>query len=91
MKEQAYNKIKSMTKTQELKDKEFKDIASGEIVSLKILSQTMESSIFYLLMKLEKKVKAMSKIDDTEATDKSVQAHLKKVLPKDVPDFNKIK
>ncbi|GKF22529.1 hypothetical protein Tco_0074851 [Tanacetum coccineum] len=42
-------------------------------------------------MKLEKKVKAMSKIDHTEAIDKSVQAHLKKVLPKDVPDFGKIK
>ncbi|GJT30769.1 hypothetical protein Tco_0911044 [Tanacetum coccineum] len=40
MKEQACNKIKSNTKTQELKDKEFKDLASGKIVSLKILSRT---------------------------------------------------
>ncbi|GJW02363.1 hypothetical protein Tco_1561219 [Tanacetum coccineum] len=43
------------------------------------------------LMKLEKKVKAMSKIDHIEAIDKSVQAHLKKVLLKAVYDFGKIK
>nr|GEU38366.1 hypothetical protein [Tanacetum cinerariifolium] len=39
------------------------------------------------LMKLEKKVKAMSKIDHIEAIDKSLQAHLKNVFPKAIPDF----
>ncbi|GJU57568.1 hypothetical protein Tco_1235334 [Tanacetum coccineum] len=37
------------------------------------------------------KVEAMSKFNLLEAIDKSVQAHLKKTLPKDVPDFYKIK
>ncbi|GJR10377.1 hypothetical protein Tco_0793029 [Tanacetum coccineum] len=43
------------------------------------------------LMKLEKKVEAMSKIDHTEAIDKFVQAHLKKVLSKSIPDFDSLK
>ncbi|GJS99571.1 hypothetical protein Tco_0820741 [Tanacetum coccineum] len=44
-----------------------------------------------ILTRREKKVEAMSKSNLTEAIDKSVQAHLKKTLPKDVPDFGKIK
>ncbi|GKG59821.1 hypothetical protein Tco_0607449, partial [Tanacetum coccineum] len=43
------------------------------------------------LTRLEKKVDAMSKIDHTQVIDKSVQANLKNVLPKDVLDFGKIK
>ncbi|GJT43663.1 hypothetical protein Tco_0952378 [Tanacetum coccineum] len=39
----------------------------------------VSSSNSTALMKLEKKVKAMSKIDDTEATDKSVQSSTQKV------------
>ncbi|GKC68368.1 hypothetical protein Tco_1100966, partial [Tanacetum coccineum] len=39
------------------------------------------------LIKVEKKVNAMSKIDHTKTIDKSQQAHLKKVLPKSIPDF----
>ncbi|GJU71014.1 hypothetical protein Tco_1262419 [Tanacetum coccineum] len=37
------------------------------------------------------KVEAMSKFNLPEAIDKSVQAHLRKNLPKDVPHFGKIK
>ncbi|GJU67902.1 hypothetical protein Tco_1254161 [Tanacetum coccineum] len=37
------------------------------------------------------KVDAMSRFNLHEAIDKSVQAHLKNILPKDVPDFGKIK
>ncbi|GKD26017.1 hypothetical protein Tco_1232231, partial [Tanacetum coccineum] len=48
-------------------------------------------AILKRLMKLVKKVEAMSKIDHTKAIDKSVQAHLKNVLPKAVSDFGKIK
>ncbi|GJX24379.1 hypothetical protein Tco_0228824 [Tanacetum coccineum] len=43
------------------------------------------------LIKLKKKVDAMSKVDHTETINKSFQAHFKKVLPKDVPDFGKVK
>nr|GEU37092.1 hypothetical protein [Tanacetum cinerariifolium] len=43
------------------------------------------------LTRLKKKVDTMSKIDHTEVIDKSVQAHLKNVLPKDVTNFGKIK
>ncbi|GKD20008.1 hypothetical protein Tco_1221711, partial [Tanacetum coccineum] len=43
------------------------------------------------LVKLKKKVEAMSKVDHTKTINKSFQAHLKKVLPKDVPDFGKVK
>ncbi|GJT29135.1 hypothetical protein Tco_0909410 [Tanacetum coccineum] len=47
----------------------------------------------YLLLntKLERNVDAMLKIDHIETIDKSVQAHLKNIIPKDVPDFDKIK
>ncbi|GJT91044.1 hypothetical protein Tco_1079889 [Tanacetum coccineum] len=37
------------------------------------------------------KVDAMSRFNLHEAIDKSVQAHLKNILPKDVPNFGKIK
>ncbi|GJX63954.1 hypothetical protein Tco_0298297 [Tanacetum coccineum] len=47
--------------------------------------------VFKRLIKLEKKVKAMSKVDHTETINKSVQARLKKVLPKSVLDFGKVK
>ncbi|GJZ84141.1 hypothetical protein Tco_0649480 [Tanacetum coccineum] len=40
---------------------------------------------------LEKKVEAILKIDHSEAINKSVQAHLKKVLPIAAPDFGKLK
>ncbi|GJR69868.1 hypothetical protein Tco_0015933 [Tanacetum coccineum] len=40
---------------------------------------------------LEKQVHVMSSFNLPEAIDKSVKAHLKNVLPKDVPDFGKIK
>ncbi|GJS61663.1 hypothetical protein Tco_0656447 [Tanacetum coccineum] len=36
-------------------------------------------------------VSAMSRFNLPEATDKSVEAYLKNVLPKDIPDFGKIK
>ncbi|GJW68445.1 hypothetical protein Tco_0122869 [Tanacetum coccineum] len=41
--------------------------------------------------RLEKKVHAMSSFNLPNAIDKSVKAYLKNVLPKDVPDFGKIK
>ncbi|GKC84347.1 hypothetical protein Tco_1140064, partial [Tanacetum coccineum] len=41
--------------------------------------------------RLEKTVNAMSRFNLQEAIDKSVQDHLKKALPEDVPDFGKIK
>nr|GEV24140.1 hypothetical protein [Tanacetum cinerariifolium] len=40
---------------------------------------------------LETKIEAMSKVNLPKAIGKSVQAHLKKVLSKDAPDFSKIK
>ncbi|GJV02727.1 hypothetical protein Tco_1336296 [Tanacetum coccineum] len=43
------------------------------------------------LKKLERKVKAISKIDHTIAINKSVQAHLKKVLPTAAPGIGKLK
>ncbi|GJW23419.1 hypothetical protein Tco_0034041 [Tanacetum coccineum] len=43
------------------------------------------------LTRLEKTVHAMSRFNIPEEIDKSVQAHLKKILQKDVPDFGKIK
>ncbi|GKF00639.1 hypothetical protein Tco_0027562 [Tanacetum coccineum] len=39
------------------------------------------------LIRLEKKVEAISKIDHSEAINKSVQTHLKKVLPIATPDL----
>ncbi|GJU14700.1 hypothetical protein Tco_1142666 [Tanacetum coccineum] len=39
------------------------------------------------LLPIEKKYEAISKIDHTKAINKSVQAHLKKALPKVVSDF----
>ncbi|GJZ59653.1 hypothetical protein Tco_0615469 [Tanacetum coccineum] len=50
-------------------------------------SRELESRV----TRLEKKVHAMSSFNLPEAIDKSVKAHLKNVLPKDVPDFGKIK
>nr|GEU87334.1 hypothetical protein [Tanacetum cinerariifolium] len=41
--------------------------------------------------KLEKMVNAMSRFHFPEEIDKSVKAHLKNILPKDVPNFGKIK
>ncbi|GJT98657.1 hypothetical protein Tco_1094175 [Tanacetum coccineum] len=38
--------------------------------------------------KLEKTVNAMSRFNLPKAIDKSVQAHLKNILPKDAPDFD---
>ncbi|GKD38753.1 hypothetical protein Tco_1258960, partial [Tanacetum coccineum] len=50
---------------------------------------------FHLLIqpvaRLEKKVHAMSSFNLLDVIDKSVTAHLKKVLPADVPDISKIK
>ncbi|GJV05361.1 hypothetical protein Tco_1338930, partial [Tanacetum coccineum] len=43
------------------------------------------------LKKLERKVKAISKIDHTTAINKSVQANLKKVLPTAAPGIDKLK
>nr|GFB12246.1 hypothetical protein [Tanacetum cinerariifolium] len=43
------------------------------------------------LTRLEKKVNAMSRFNLPKEIDKSMQAHLKNALPKDVPDFGKIK
>ncbi|GJS77660.1 hypothetical protein Tco_0727541 [Tanacetum coccineum] len=43
------------------------------------------------LTRLKKTGHAMSRFNIPEAIDKSVQAHLKKILRKDVPDFSKIK
>ncbi|GJY34063.1 hypothetical protein Tco_0418532 [Tanacetum coccineum] len=45
--------------------------------------------VFKRLIKLEKKVKAMSKVDHTETINKSVQARLKKVLTKICSDLCK--
>nr|GEV44195.1 retrovirus-related Pol polyprotein from transposon TNT 1-94 [Tanacetum cinerariifolium] len=44
-------------------------------------------AVWKRLMKLEKKVDAILKIDHTKAIDKLAQAHVKNVLPKAVPDF----
>nr|GEW43078.1 hypothetical protein [Tanacetum cinerariifolium] len=41
--------------------------------------------------RLEKKVYVMSSFNHPEVIDKSVKAHLKNVLPKDIPYFGKIK
>ncbi|GJU38402.1 hypothetical protein Tco_1191359 [Tanacetum coccineum] len=41
--------------------------------------------------RLEKKVRVISSYNLLDAIDKFVKAHLKNVLPKDVPDFGKIK
>ncbi|GJX71140.1 hypothetical protein Tco_0308311 [Tanacetum coccineum] len=54
-------------------------------------AQVDSDVILKRLRRLEKKVEALSKIDHTEAIDKSMQAHLKNVLPKEVPDFGKKK
>ncbi|GKE76176.1 hypothetical protein Tco_1542296 [Tanacetum coccineum] len=47
--------------------------------------------VFKRLINLEKKVEAMSKVDHTEIINKSVQARLKKVLPKSVLEFGRVK
>ncbi|GJU12446.1 hypothetical protein Tco_1134842 [Tanacetum coccineum] len=62
-----------------------------KVILKKSKKQVDVEAIDKRLTRLEKKVDAMSKIDHTEAVDKSVQAHLKNVLPKDVLDFGKIK
>ncbi|GJS28935.1 hypothetical protein Tco_0489555 [Tanacetum coccineum] len=54
-------------------------------------AQAGTNVILKRLTKLETKVEAMSKFNLPEAIDKSVQAHLKKNLPKDVHDFGKLK
>ncbi|GJR70021.1 retrovirus-related pol polyprotein from transposon TNT 1-94 [Tanacetum coccineum] len=43
------------------------------------------------LTRLEKKVEAMSRFDILEAIDKSMQSYLKNILPKDAPNFSKIR
>ncbi|GKE76831.1 hypothetical protein Tco_1542951, partial [Tanacetum coccineum] len=54
-------------------------------------SQVDSGELKSRVTKLEKKVHAMSSFNLPEAIDKSVKAHLMNVLPKDVPDFGKIK
>nr|GEY38177.1 hypothetical protein [Tanacetum cinerariifolium] len=53
----------------------------------KLEAQADDDVILTRLTKLKKKVEALSMFNLPEAIDKSVQAHLKKTLPKDVPDF----
>nr|GEV38028.1 hypothetical protein [Tanacetum cinerariifolium] len=50
-------------------------------------AQASTDVILKRLTKLEMKVEAMSKFNIPKAIDKSLQAHLKKNLPKDVPNF----
>nr|GEY87948.1 hypothetical protein [Tanacetum cinerariifolium] len=56
---------KIKTKTQELKDKEFKDLASGEIISLKILSRTRNLGLY--LLNAEKHEEVLASYDDLKA------------------------
>ncbi|GKA19194.1 hypothetical protein Tco_0699109 [Tanacetum coccineum] len=65
-----------------------------ELVQEKVMEKNMQIPTYspsHSLSYAEYKVEAMSKIDHKKAIDKSVQAHLKNVLPKAVPDFGKIK
>ncbi|GJZ18190.1 hypothetical protein Tco_0554313, partial [Tanacetum coccineum] len=59
--------------------------------SKKPKKQVDDDVILKRVTRLEKKVEATSKIDHSEAINKSVQAHLKKVLPTYASDFSKIK
>ncbi|GKA50147.1 hypothetical protein Tco_0743220 [Tanacetum coccineum] len=54
-------------------------------------SQVESGELECRITRLEKKVHAMSSFNLLEAIDKFVKAHLKNVLPKDVPYYSKIK
>ncbi|GJY96272.1 hypothetical protein Tco_0512633 [Tanacetum coccineum] len=55
------------------------------------LTDVLKETVEVKLTRLEKKVDAMSMFNLSEAIDKSMQAHLKNIIPKDVYDFDKIK
>ncbi|GJU03378.1 hypothetical protein Tco_1113716 [Tanacetum coccineum] len=76
------------------KDDEVKKVEAEKDIddhSKKPESQVDSGELESRVTKLEKKVHAMSSFNLPEAIDKSVKAHLMNVLPKDVPDFGKIK
>ncbi|GKC90267.1 hypothetical protein Tco_1150916 [Tanacetum coccineum] len=58
-----------------------------DVLPKKSKEKVNAEAVLKRLIKVEKKVDAMSKIDHTKTIDKSQQAHLKKVLPKSIPDF----
>ncbi|GKE12485.1 hypothetical protein Tco_1416036, partial [Tanacetum coccineum] len=62
-------------------------ISMNDILCSTFTKKVDAGVVLQRLMKLEKKVEEMSKNDHTKAIDKSVQAHLMKVLLKDVPNF----
>nr|GEY23907.1 hypothetical protein [Tanacetum cinerariifolium] len=63
----------------------------AEVHSKKPKQRVDADVIVKRLTRLEKKVEAILKIDHSEAINKSVQTHLKKVVPIAAPDFGKLK
>ncbi|GJT97271.1 hypothetical protein Tco_1092789 [Tanacetum coccineum] len=59
--------------------------------SIKPETQVDTDALDSRVTRLEKTISVMSRFNLSEAIDKSVKAHLKNNLPKDLPDFGKIK